>query len=150
MGKISVVCEDDCAIASFSSWEMKGFLDYVCILFFEMILNVPSLVPSAPARDNRFMDRISRVLPQVLQKRGLAEHASSAHITYCASQWLADAFPDFQAILTVRSYKDGTLFIECSHSIALQECQAKLPDLRTYLALECPLTPVSDVRIARS
>ncbi len=96
------------------------------------------------------MEHIFKLLPGVLQKRGLQEHAVSALVVHRARSWIAEQLPSAAPYLEVLKINDGTLFIACTHSIAAQECQAALSDLRSFLQQECPFAVIRDVRLARS
>lgn len=96
------------------------------------------------------MDHIFKLLPGVLQKRGLREHAVSALVVHRARSWIAERLPSVCSYLEVLKINDGTLFIACRHSIAAQECQAVLSDLCSFLQQECPFAVIRDVRLART
>lgn len=95
------------------------------------------------------MDRLSHVLPKVLQKRGLMHHAGSALLTHRAKQWLDEKLPLLRAFVRIRKLQDGVLIIGCSHSAALQECQCKTHELLQFLKVECPFEAVAEVRLVR-
>ena len=63
--------------------------------------------------------------------------------------WLAERFPAPGAA-TARVIKDGTLHVECAHSIILQELQLQLTDLRAFCDTECRFASISEIRLARS
>ncbi len=96
------------------------------------------------------MDHISRVLPGVLQKRGLALHAHAALAIHRTRDWLADNHKTLSPYLTPRSVTDGTLTIEFSHPAAAQECQSHIPALLTFLEEKCPHACVKKIRLVRS
>lgn len=98
----------------------------------------------------RPMDRMFTVLPKVLHKRGLHEHAESALVVFRAERWLHTRFPTFEGLIRVQKLANNTLHIVCTHSIALQECQASIPDLHKYLHADCSFKGVTDIRITRS
>lgn len=62
--------------------------------------------------------------------------------------WLAERLPPASARAT--RIADHVLSVECSHSIVLQELQAQLPELKRFLASECPFAAIQDVRLARA
>ncbi len=96
------------------------------------------------------MDRLIEVLPKVLRKRGLNDHAEGALIVLRAQRWLEERFPSLKESIRVQKYKEHVLHILCTHSIALQECQASIDDLKEFLRKDCAFTAVSDVRLGRS
>lgn len=100
-------------------------------------------------RDYRGMDRLFSVLPKVLRKRGLQEHAEGALIVLRAHRWMEEHFPHLTGAFRVQKFQENTLHILCTHSIALQECQASIDDLKAFLQKDCAFTAVSDVRIGR-
>ncbi|UPA22048.1 hypothetical protein K8942_03205 [Candidatus Peribacteria bacterium] len=95
------------------------------------------------------MDRLFSVLPKVLRKRGLQEHAEGALVVLRANRWFEEHFPHLKGVVSVKTYKETTLHIQCRHSIAVQECQGAIADLKAFLAKECAFAGVIDVRIGR-
>lgn len=95
------------------------------------------------------MDHISRLLPRVLQKRGIAQHATAALVVYRAKLWLREHLPHLESSLRVTTLRDGVLMIECVHPIAAQECQGASKALLTYLQEESG-TVVTEIRTVRS
>lgn len=95
------------------------------------------------------MDKLSLVLPKVLQKRGLAKHANGALVAHRAKDWLGKKLPQLETFVKVARIQDGVLFLSCSHSVALQECQGSVAELLQYLRVECPFEPILDVRVVR-
>ena len=96
------------------------------------------------------MDRLSSILPKVLRKRGLQEHAVGALVVLRASAWIAMRLPELAGMVRVRSFKEGTLHIVCTHSVAVQECQGLIANLHHYLRSECDVSGIIDIRIARN
>lgn len=97
----------------------------------------------------RSMDKLSLVLPRVLQKRGLAKHANGALVAHRAAEWVRERLPQLSSFVRVARLKDGVLVLSCSHSVAMQECQGITADLLQFLRLECPFEPIADVRVVR-
>lgn len=95
------------------------------------------------------MDRVFSVLPKVLNKRGLQQHAEGALVVHRVERWVSKRLPDLGACVHVKKVQDGVVFLTCTHSVALQECRALIPDLKAYIASECAFAKISDVRIAR-
>lgn len=95
------------------------------------------------------MDRLFTVVPKVLRKRGLQEHAEGALVVHRAQQWISEHLPLIAEVILVQSFKENTLFIDCEHSVALQECQAISADLHAYLRSNCPFTGPFQIRIGR-
>lgn len=96
------------------------------------------------------MDRLFSVLPKVLRKRGLNEHAEGALVVLRAQRWLEERFPALLDGIRVQKYQEHVLHIHCSHSIALQECQGAIPDLQDFLRKDCAFTAISDIRVSRN
>lgn len=95
------------------------------------------------------MDKLSLVLPKVLRKRGLTRHAHGALIAHRAKHWLDERLPRLRTFVRVARMQDGVLFLSCSHSVALQECQGAADELLQFLHVECPFEPIKDIRVVR-
>ena len=72
------------------------------------------------------VEHIRSLLPKVLRKRGLIEHANAALVILKAREWIAGHLQDFENDLHPQKFRDGVLTIACAHSIASQECQQRL------------------------
>lgn len=96
------------------------------------------------------MDRLSNVLPKVLRRRGLAEHATGALVVYKARQWLREKFPAFADQVDAKNVRENVLMVECKHSIALQEVKNAETDLIGYLSQECPMAGIREIRTVRT
>ena len=95
------------------------------------------------------MDKISFVLPKVLQRRGLAKHANGALVAHRTKHWLDEHLPQMEAFVRVARIQDGVIFLSCTHSVALQECQGAAAELLQFIRIECPFEPILDVRVVR-
>jgi hypothetical protein len=95
----------------------------------------------------RHIDKVSSLIAGTLAKRGLATHALASLALHRVNAWLAERVPPGAAKAT--RLADGVLAVECSHSIILQELQAQTPELKAFLARECPFAAISDVRLSR-
>lgn len=96
------------------------------------------------------MFRVSSVLPAVLRKRGLQEHASSSCLVTVAAEWLERVLPQVTGQAKPLSIRDGQLVIVCDHSIAAQECRQVSEEFFAYLRQNLPDIPLSGIRIVRS
>lgn len=97
------------------------------------------------------MDRLSKILPSVLGKRGLKAHADAALILHRAKEWLGERLPELKDSVSPHALqKDGTLLIACLHSAAAQECLSALPHLKIFLREECGFLPVRSIRLVRA
>jgi|CXWL01.1.fsa_nt_gi hypothetical protein len=96
------------------------------------------------------MDHIFTVLPGVLRKRGLQDHAEGALVVVRAQRWIIARLPHMQDVIHVQKFHENTLHIVCTHSIAVQECQCIMEDLNKYLRSECSFLPIFQIRIGRS
>ena len=96
------------------------------------------------------MDHLSQVLARILHKRGLAPHANAALMKNRADAWLRAALPAFATQIGVVRVQNAELVIGCVHSIAAQECQARIAELITYLQRELPSVRIESVRIIRT
>lgn len=99
--------------------------------------------------DNGGIDRVSSLITGALARRGLAQHALASMSKHRVDAWLAARFPSKTAA-TVRIIKDGVLFIECAHSVILQELQLQLVDLRAFCDAECSFSSIKEIRLSRS
>lgn len=96
------------------------------------------------------MDSVRSLLPKVLRRRGLYEHAAASFVTLKAQEWLTVELSACKGTITVPRFSQGVLEIECANSIAAQECRSIVPVLLDYLARECEGISVKDVRIGRT
>jgi len=97
------------------------------------------------------MDRLSQILPGVLQTKGLKQHADAALVLLRARAWIAEYLPNIRTSVTPRSMQeDGTLLMECEDSAATQQCIDALPHLKVFLREECGFLPVRTIRLVRT
>ncbi len=95
------------------------------------------------------MDHLQSILPKVLRRRGLHVQADASRVTFCASQWIRTALPQFADSLTVDKFSNAVLQVSCSHNVAAQECLPLLPALKEYLQRECKRLAIDDIRLVR-
>lgn len=95
------------------------------------------------------MQQLGSIVPAVLRKRGLFDHAESSQGIRAAQEWLERELPGCLGALTAVKIRDGVLWVSCRHSIAAQECQAAGRALFDYLRAEMPEMAVSELRIVR-
>jgi hypothetical protein len=93
---------------------------------------------------------LQSILPAVLNKRGLKTQTDAARVVFLAQTWLEKALPALKDAFTVHDLKQSELHINCTHSIALQECQQIQAMLLQYLARECKGIGISGVRVLRA
>ncbi len=96
------------------------------------------------------MDRVRDLLPKVLKRRGLHEHAVASHVVETAKKWLQQELPAFSAEYTVQSLKNGELEIRCLSSIAAQECAVRGDDFLAYLRGVHPDVHIESIRPVRA
>lgn len=96
------------------------------------------------------MDRVSFLIAGTLAKRGLAQNALASLALHRTNAWLAAAFPLGDSPAAAERLADGVLHIRCSHSVILQELQSRLPELRRFLASDCPFAAVTEIRLSRA
>ncbi len=96
------------------------------------------------------MDLASHILTGVLQKRGLRGHAESALVTHRAKEWIKKHAPTVASSIHVRTFRDGELFLECTHAIALQECAGFMRDLQHYIQSQCSFVKILHIKILRA
>ena len=97
-----------------------------------------------------FMDHIGLILPKILKKRGLQSHANASIVLLKTQEWISEQLPDFKDDLHAQTYKDASIIISCSNSIASQECQMRLVELLEYLKKDCFEIPIEQIRLIRS
>ena len=95
------------------------------------------------------MDSVGSLLPKVLRKRGLKQHADAALVIHKSQEWLAANLVQSANRLRCTALKGNELMIECSDSIAAQECQMILEDLKTFLQTEVQGLSVESIRLLR-
>lgn len=95
------------------------------------------------------MDHISSLLPKVLQKKGLTSHCEASLIIHHAEAWISSNLHVFQADLRPKKFADGVLVIDCSNSVAAQECHQRAQELLTFLRESVGSDAVSDIRVSR-
>lgn len=96
------------------------------------------------------MDHIGSLLPKVLKKRGLDGHAHASLVILRAQEWICEHIPAYENDLHPQTFKDGVLFISCTHSIASQECQQQSVDLLVFLQEICEGISIEQIRLVRS
>lgn len=95
------------------------------------------------------MDHIAALLPKVLHKRGLQEHAKAAQVCWLAKNWVQENLSPVAAYLEVTKYTNGELFIATQNSIAAQECRQASTALLEHLHKECAHLSLANIRITR-
>jgi len=97
------------------------------------------------------MDRLSQILPGVLQSKGLKQHADAALVLHRARAWIAEHLPGIRASVTPRAMQeDGMLLVACDDAAAAQQCIDALPHLKVFLREECGFLPVRTIRLVRT
>ena len=94
------------------------------------------------------MDKISALLPKVLNKRGLRHEADASLVVYTANVWLQTNHAPKDAMAT--TYVRGELTLTVQNAIAGQECYALHDDLLLALQKKFPVLPIQRIRIHRS
>ena len=95
------------------------------------------------------MDHIGSLLPKVLQKRGLQEHATAAQACWQAEQWLAEHLSSIVPYIQVSTFQDAELCIHTQNSIAAQECQQISEALLAHIQASCAGITITNIRIIR-
>jgi len=97
------------------------------------------------------MERLSTVLPSVLEKRGIAHHAFAALVCRRAEAWLGANLPAvLHDHLRIGGYRSGELCITTATSLAAQECQLAVPALQKALQEECGLHAPKRIVVRRA
>jgi hypothetical protein len=79
------------------------------------------------------MDKLSHLIPRVLNRRGLKNEASASYVTYLATQWIEENMPEHVQALSVSKKTDTRLCIDSDHPIASQELSLVIEQLKGYL-----------------
>ncbi len=95
------------------------------------------------------MDHIKDLLPKHLKKRGLFDHAKASQIALHAQEWIIREFKDLQDQLLAKSYKDQILLISAANSIASQELNQRITELKSHLIDDFG-HEIREIRIIRS
>jgi len=95
------------------------------------------------------MQHIRDLLPGVLKKRGLHDHAEASLAVFHAQQWLAEHLPQCWDALCASALRDGTLTVTALHSVAAQECQEHAQALLEYLRQDCGHTKAERISVRR-
>ena len=95
------------------------------------------------------MERIAKLVPKILKKHGISQHAKASLVIFHAKMWIEEHLPDFQEQLVPKQYQDTVLTISCDNSVAAQELQQLISLLHTHLTAECGHTEMSDIRLIR-
>jgi len=96
------------------------------------------------------MDRISSFLTNVLQKRGLADHAKGALATLRARDWITEQLPQISSYIKVKGIKEGEIVIACENAIAMQECRSASEGLLQELRKDSSCGVVRSIRVERA
>jgi len=94
------------------------------------------------------MDSLQSLLPSVLRKRGLKDQADAALLIHRTQGWLTETLP--HSHILAKSFSNGELCIECGDSVAAQECQGQLEQLKEYLATQGDIPQPANIRLLRS
>lgn len=95
------------------------------------------------------MDRVSHLMGKVLKKRGLGVHATAAHVSYIASQWLEQHFPDCSSQITIHSIEHGILHLAVTNAVIEQKLQQEAHTLQEFIQNSTGF-PVVEVRISQA
>ena len=93
------------------------------------------------------MDRISFLLPKVLEKRGMKNEADASLLVHTANIWLSEHSAPEDAEATI--FKEDALMIECSSAASSQDCHALSEDLLSYLRQSFPHIPLKRIVLLR-
>src|SRR3989344_4092473 len=93
------------------------------------------------------MDKISALLPKVLQKRGLKDEVDASHIVHITNAWLKENGAPEDA--TATKYQNRVLMIEVSTPVSAQECHGLSNDLLQILRTKHTALPPERILILR-
>lgn len=94
------------------------------------------------------MDRVSFLLPKVLQKRGLKDEVDASHLVHFANAWLREQKAPEDAL--VAKYRNGVVVITVENSTSAQECYELSEDLLQALHKKFVLLPLEKIHILRN
>lgn len=94
------------------------------------------------------MDKISRLIPKVLNKRGLGDQAVASYVVYLAKEWFSEHLDIPLDGVHVTALSEGILCIESDHAIVSQELHQQTDELLVYLN-KIDSVSVREVRIIR-
>lgn len=94
------------------------------------------------------MDKVSSLLPKVLQKRGLKNEVDASHIVHIANMWLKEHGAPDDASAT--KYQNRVLVIEVSTPVSAQECHGVSNDLLQALRIKFTALPPERILILRN
>ncbi len=58
------------------------------------------------------MDKVSHLIPKVLQRRGLSDDANASYVVFLANEWIEEHLPQCCDHANVASYSAGAVHIE--------------------------------------
>jgi predicted nucleic acid-binding Zn ribbon protein len=96
------------------------------------------------------MDRLSLLLPKVLQKRGFHQLAVASGVVISAQRWMDAEMGMHAPALHARKFADGTLVVDAANPIALSELSRRIPQLLQILKEQLPDTPLAAIRCQRA
>lgn len=79
------------------------------------------------------MDRVSFLLPKVLQKRGLKDEVDASHVVHIANLWLKRHGAPTDAAAT--KYQNGAVIVTVGNSMSAQECHGLSQNLLQELRI---------------
>jgi hypothetical protein len=95
------------------------------------------------------MDKLSNLIPRVLNKRGLKDEAGASYVTFLTAQWIEENLPEYTSYLSVSKKSDTTIVIESDHAIASQELSQVKEVLLGYINTHEGIN-IDDIFITRS
>jgi len=94
------------------------------------------------------MYHIKELLPKVLKKRGLQDHAEASQVILHAQEWIISELEAYQDQLIAKSFKNGILLISAENSVCAQELSQVLFELKGHLSEKSH--NILEIRIIRS
>ena len=96
------------------------------------------------------MDHVSSVFKTVLKKRGLYDEALAGLALSIVKAWIEQQLPQHSRALRAARVERGALIILAENSIALVECNQRLPELLAELRAHVSNFPISELRVMRA
>lgn len=95
------------------------------------------------------MDRVSSLLPAVLHRRGLHQHAVTAQALGTLRTWFINKAPALADAVTFVRIQQGEVHVHARHGVAVQEASELREELLAYARQAFPSLSIVRVRITR-
>lgn len=79
------------------------------------------------------MDKLSHLIPKVLQKRGLKDQANASYAIHLANTWMQQNLPALSENMHATSLSGGIVYISVNDATSEQELTKVSAELKQYL-----------------